>query len=162
MEIPPSMPPLVYRYKTMELLRFTYFGLACTVIFPIAVFNVIFIRMPAGILFFLLVAIFTGTMAWASINFLWRRFGARLEIRTGKLFAINRDGRVRVEGYVTDINELRSLYIKPNDVPMEYMVIFTGNQKLRFESQVENVAELKKTLEERSGKNFVRVHRNQP
>ncbi len=162
MEIPTSMPPLVYRYNTMELLRFTYFGLACTVIFPIAVFNVIFIRMPAGILFFLLVAIFTGTMAWASIDVLWRRIGARLEIRNGKLSAISRAGRVRIEGYVTDIIELRSLYIVPNDVPMEYMVIFAGNQQLRFESQVENVDELKKTLEQRSGRNFVRVHRNQP
>jgi hypothetical protein len=154
------MPPLVYRYKTWALVNFAYFGLACATIFPISIYNAIFIRVPIVIILSILLAAFTGFMAWVSISFLLLRLGARIEIRDGKLLAINRDGKVRVEGFVSDIVELRSLYLKPNDVPMEFMVVFAGNRKLRFESQIENLAELKSTLEFRSGKQFVSMPRN--
>lgn len=152
----PNEPPLVFRYNTTALMRFCNFGLCCGPIFIFSCFSLVTgHRVTMAWIFFVPMILFTGFMLFVSLNVLYRRVGASVELRNGMLRGINRDGKVRVEGKISEIIELKSLYLNPGRTPMEFLVRFSENDSLRFEAQVEKCTELMHIIEERSGKKFI-------
>ena len=102
------------------------------------------------------VFIFIGAFFFITTAMSWYRDqGAKVRVQGNSISVISPTGKTRMSGLFSNIVLLKGLRSVSQKEPRLYVVLFAGGKRLMFDRNLQNLPELLKLIEERSGQQFV-------
>ena len=97
-----------------------------------------------------------GSLMFAMAAYSWYRDqGAAIKIQGNSISVVSPTGKVRINGLLTNVIQLKAMQPISQNVPTAYIVVFTGGRRISFSNSVPNVDGLLHLIQVRTGKQFV-------